>query len=88
MVLPEKYAELIKKANPDFIEVKAYMFLGASRERLERENMPEHEDIVQFSKELLTFLPNYEIKDEHVSSRVVLFVKKGKNPKIDFETLF
>ncbi|MBW3018585.1 4-demethylwyosine synthase TYW1 [Candidatus Woesearchaeota archaeon] len=85
MVHADQYAELIKKADPDFIEVKAYMFLGESRKRLEQENMPEHEDIVKFSKELATHLPDYEIKDEHVPSRVVLLVKKGENPTINFQ---
>jgi len=49
----EGYAELIKKGKPDFIEVKAYMHVGASRERLKFEDMPWHEEIVEFTKELM-----------------------------------
>ncbi len=75
-LLPEKYAELINKGSPDFIEVKAYMFLGASRKRLKEENMPLHEDVVAFSRTLLPFLPEYELVSEHILSRVVMLAKK------------
>jgi len=88
----ENYAKLIEKGNPDFIEVKAYMHVGESRERLKRENMPLHEDVVAFSKELLKYLPDYEIVSEHIPSRVVMLAKKKfkKNNKwytwIDFKS--
>jgi len=38
--------------------------------------MPYHEEIVEFSKELLKLLPDHEIVSEHVPSRVVMFAKK------------
>ena len=84
-VEPEGYAELIKKGDPDFVEVKAYMFVGESRLRLKKENMPFHEDVVAFVKKLDKFLPEYEIASEHVPSRVVLLAKKKfkKNGKWD-----
>lgn len=73
---PENYADLIKKGNPDFIEVKGYMFVGASRQRLKKENMPWHEEIVEFAKEINKNLPDYEIVSEHIPSRVVFLAKK------------
>ena len=85
------YADLIKKGDPDFIELKGYMFIGASRQKLSLENMPFHEDVVDFSKKLLEFLKGYEIVSEHILSRAVLIAKKKfyKNKKwytwIDFE---
>lgn len=91
MVQPEKYAELVDKGSPDFIEVKAYMHLGESMKRLKKENMPLHEEIVIFSKELVKHLPDYEIVSEHIPSRVVMFTKKkfkkedGWYTWIDFE---
>ncbi|MBI4440428.1 4-demethylwyosine synthase TYW1 [Candidatus Woesearchaeota archaeon] len=90
-VEPENYAKLIMKASPDFIEVKSYMFVGASRQRLDMENMPLHEDIVEFTRELAEYLPDYSIVSEHVPSRVVMLAKKkfkkgGKwHTWIDFE---
>jgi len=72
----KEYAELIKKGKPDFIEVKAYMHVGPSRERLTIEHMPWHEDIVRFTKELIKYLPDYEIVTEHIPSRVVMCARK------------
>lgn len=72
----KEYSDLIKKGNPNFVEVKAYMHLGRSRQNLEEKNMPFHENIKEFSKRLKEHLEDYEIKDEHKSSRVVLLSKK------------
>ncbi len=96
MIEPENYAELIKKGDPDFVEVKGYMFVGASRQRLSIKNMPYHEEVVEFAKELAKFLPEYELVSEHKPSRVVLFAKKKYyDPEtkrwltwIDFEKFF
>ncbi|MFT7616083.1 MAG: tRNA wybutosine-synthesizing protein 1 [Candidatus Woesearchaeota archaeon] len=75
----EGYAELIHRGDPDFIEVKAYMFVGASQDRtLSMANMPNHEDVVSYSKRLLKVLPEYDIVSEHVASRAVMFAKKDK----------
>ncbi len=81
MVEPEKYAELIRKGGPDFIEVKAYMFVGASRQRLSAENMPLHEEVVAFAKEILEHLPDYDLVAEHIPSRVVMIAKKEYRKK-------
>jgi tRNA wybutosine-synthesizing protein 1 len=76
MIEPENYAKIIQKGNPDFVEIKAYMHVGESQLNLERIQMPFHTDVVKFSKEILEFLPNYELLMEHIPSRVVLLVKK------------
>jgi tRNA wybutosine-synthesizing protein 1 len=68
---PEKYAKLILKAEPDFIEPKGYMWVGESQNRLPKESMPFHEEIIEFAKKLSEFT-GYEIKDEFKPSRVVL----------------
>ncbi len=70
----ERYAQLIDKASPDFIEAKAYMYLGYSRLRLRYENMPEHADIVEFAEKLAK-ATGYEVKDESEPSRVVLLAR-------------
>ncbi len=70
----EKYAKLIERASPDFIEAKAYMYLGYSRLRLKYENMPEHNDVKDFA-ERLARVTGYEVKDESEPSRVVLLVR-------------
>ncbi|MEM1671903.1 MAG: 4-demethylwyosine synthase TYW1 [Archaeoglobaceae archaeon] len=66
----ERFDRLIRIAEPDYVEAKAYMFLGYSRRRLKLENMPEHRDVVEFSK--LLSKKGYEIVDESEQSRVCL----------------
>jgi len=82
MIEPENYAKLIKKANPLFIEVKGFMSVGFARQRLGYERMPYHKEIVEFSKEVLKFLPGYKILDEKKESRVLLLGKSKKDMKI------
>jgi tRNA wybutosine-synthesizing protein 1 len=72
---PEKYVKLILKAEPDFIEPKGFMWVGEAMERLPRNSMPFHEDILEFAKKL-SESTGYEIKDEFKPSRVVLLSKK------------
>ncbi len=75
MTQPENYAKLIKKASPDFIEAKAYMYVGYSQQRLSIENMPIHHEVKSFATKILKLLPNYKLKDEKKESRVVLLEK-------------
>jgi len=72
--IPE-YAKLIKKAGNAMIEVKAYMFIGHSRKRMKEENMPFHEDVMEFSKKLADEL-GWKILDESKPSRVALLAKE------------
>jgi len=85
MIEPEKYAEMIKKANPMFIEIKGFMSVGFARQRLGYERMPYHKDIVDFSKQILKFLPEYKFLDEKKESRVVLLGKNKSDMKIKKE---
>jgi len=77
---PEGYARLIKLANPKFVEAKAYMFVGYSRNRLTINNMPRHEEIRAFAEELVKNLPGYHIEDEYEPSRVVLIMRDDVDP--------
>jgi tRNA wybutosine-synthesizing protein 1 len=71
------YAELMRKASPDFIEVKGFMSVGYSRKRLGFETMPMHSEIKEYADKLQKELEKegYKILDEHVASRVVLIGK-------------
>ncbi|NJE11204.1 4-demethylwyosine synthase TYW1 [Thermococcus sp. MAR1] len=81
MANPEGYAKLIKLANPMFVEAKAYMFVGYSRNRLTINNMPRHEEIKAFAEELVKHLPGYHIEDEYEPSRVVLIMRDDVDPR-------
>jgi tRNA wybutosine-synthesizing protein 1 len=78
----EQYAELIKKANPLFVEIKGFMSVGFARQRLAYDRMPYHKDIVAFSKNLLKYLPEYRFLAEKKESRVILLGKDKKDMKI------
>lgn len=71
MTHPQEYARLIEKSNPDFIEIKAYMYVGNSRKRLEFDNMPRNQDIYDFASSIAE-LCGREIVNESRESRVVL----------------
>ena len=75
------YARLIERAEPDFVEPKAFMWVGFSRRRLGFENMPRHEEVRAFAERLATEL-GYNILDESVPSRVVLISKHEKKQPI------
>jgi len=78
MVAPEGYARLIEVAEPDYVELKAYMHLGFSRKRLTRDNMPSHEEVLEFSGRVAEAL-GYGVADGSEASRVVLLSKDGAN---------
>lgn len=69
---PENYAKLItQNAQPTFIECKAYMHVGFSKQRLSYSEMPLHSEIYDFAEEL-SKCTGYKITDEKEDSRVVL----------------
>jgi len=84
MLKPEKYAELIEKSKPLFVEAKSYMWVGFSKQRLGIENMPLHPDIVKFAKKIAKN-SSYKIIEEKKESRVILLMKKDfKGRKMKF----
>ena len=85
MVHPGQWADIIKLSMPMFVEVKAYIWVGMSRERLGQENMPMHEEVKNFAAEIAN-LAGYKLIDEHEPSRVVLLMKEdfeGRVMKFD-----
>lgn len=71
MTNPEKYAELIKKASPDFVEIKAYMCVGSSRHRLTPDNMPTFYEVKSFAQKIGENCGKKIVNESEVS-RVVL----------------
>jgi len=78
----QAYAKLIQKAEPTYIEAKAYMHVGYSRLRLTYENMPSHTKIEQFAQQLAK-QTNYNFIDESAESRVALLSKLPKSKRLD-----
>jgi tRNA wybutosine-synthesizing protein 1 len=78
---PYAYSKLIETGEPDFIEVKGYMFLGSSQNRLEKSNAPSHREIRAFSTKIAA-LTGYHMVDEQVESRVVLLSRSKQIKKL------
>jgi tRNA wybutosine-synthesizing protein 1 len=74
---PEEYAKLVEKANPTYVEAKAYMFVGMSRRRLNFENMPTYMEIKEFGRKI-SELTNYMMIDQSPANRVVLLSRLKK----------
>ncbi|MEM3730805.1 MAG: 4-demethylwyosine synthase TYW1 [Candidatus Bathyarchaeia archaeon] len=71
------YAKLIDRANPTYVEVKAYMHVGFSTLRLGYENMPTHREIREFAGQIAKEV-SYNFIDESSESRVVLLSRLEK----------
>ena len=78
---PHAYSNLIELGEPDFVEVKGYMFLGSSRERLDKSNAPSHREIRAFSTKIAA-LTGYHLVDEQIESRVVLLSRSKQIKKL------
>lgn len=76
----KQFAMLIKKANPMFLEVKSYSWLGSSRERLEKENMASYDEVKKFAQ-LVGKNCGYKFIDGQEESRVALMMKKDKKDR-------
>jgi len=76
-----EYAELLKKADPDFVEAKGYVFVGDSRRRMSIDNMPSHQTVRGFA-EKLSRLIGREMLQEKERSRVVLIGDDGSKQKL------
>jgi len=64
------FAEMFRKASPHFIEIKSYMHIGRSTNRLEHENMLEMDEVKNFSEEIAKQSKIFSIMDESIISRI------------------
>ncbi len=80
----KEYAELIKKANPKFLEVKGFALMGPAKEKLTTENVPTHEEVKELAGNIAKYC-SYKIVDEEPRSRVVLLMQQdSKDRLLDF----
>ncbi|MGY4884988.1 MAG: 4-demethylwyosine synthase TYW1 [Nanobdellota archaeon] len=83
----KEYAQLIKKSQPKFIEIKGFMSVGFARNRLGYERMPTDKEMEDFIEILLRELKNiglkeYKLLDKHEFSRAYVLGKDKKELKI------
>lgn len=66
------FASMLKQASPHFIEIKSYMHIGRSTNRLEHSNMLEMEEVRRFSEEVAKHSEIFSVMDESLVSRIVI----------------
>jgi len=77
----KEYADIDRRGDPDFIEPKGYVFVGASRMRMALANMPSHEEVREFTIRLGSEL-GYHFTNEQGESRVTLLAREIGDTKI------
>ncbi|CAD6513633.1 tRNA-modifying enzyme [metagenome] len=66
------FATMLKQASPHFIEIKSYMHIGRSTNRLEHSNMLEMEEVRKFSEKVSEHSQIFSVMDESLVSRIVI----------------
>jgi tRNA wybutosine-synthesizing protein 1 len=67
---------MMVQGNPHFIELKSYMHIGMSTQRLERDHMLKMHEIRNFAAELCTKMRSFKVMDESEISRIVVLQNK------------
>jgi tRNA wybutosine-synthesizing protein 1 len=68
----EELAEMLLEANPHFIELKSYMHIGMSTQRLKKNNMLEMSEIRNLASQIHDKMTDFSIMDESEISRVIV----------------
>ena len=66
------FASMFEKASPHFIEIKSYMHIGRSTNRLEYSNMLDMSEVRKFSEKIIENSKNFSLMDESFVSRIVI----------------
>ncbi|KAF6245723.1 4-demethylwyosine synthase TYW1 [Nitrosopumilus sp. b2] len=64
------FAKMFRESSPHFIEIKSYMHIGRSTNRLEHSNMLEMEEVKQFSEQIAKQSKIFSVMDESFVSRI------------------
>ncbi|MDQ4012344.1 MAG: 4-demethylwyosine synthase TYW1 [Thermoproteota archaeon] len=76
--LVNDFALLVSQANPHFVEIKSYMHIGMSTQRLEKSNMLEMNEVKTIAHLLVKNLPGFAIMDESEISRIVVLQNQDR----------
>ena len=72
------FAEMFDKSNPHFIEIKSYMHIGRSTNRLEHENMLDMDEVRNFATSISQNSDRFSVMDESEISRIVILQNKKR----------
>ncbi|MBI5859552.1 MAG: 4-demethylwyosine synthase TYW1 [Nitrosarchaeum sp.] len=66
------FASMLEQSSPHFVEIKSYMHIGRSTNRLEHSNMLEMEEVRKFSEEVAKQSQIFSVMDESLVSRIMI----------------
>lgn len=67
-----EFAQMMAEGDPHFIELKSYMHVGMSTERLEHDNMLAMDEVRDYATRLCAKMPSFGVMDESEVSRIVV----------------
>jgi tRNA wybutosine-synthesizing protein 1 len=78
------FAAMLKHSSPNFVEIKSYMHIGRSTNRLEHDNMLDMDEVRYFASELVKQSGIFSVMDESFISRIVVLQNQDRliDPKI------
>ena len=72
------FASLLQKSNAHFVEIKSYMHIGRSTNRLEYSDMLEMDEVRSFADKLVQENSTFTVMDESEISRIVILQNKKR----------
>ena len=79
-MIPE-FSKMLNRSSPHFVEIKSYMHIGRSTNRLDYENMLDIEEVKEFSNGVVNNSKMFSVMDESIASRIVIL--QNNERKID-----
>ena len=70
--IADEFAEMMVQGNPHFIELKSYMHIGMSNQRLEQDHMLEMYEVRDIAAKLCEKMSSFSVMDESEVSRIVV----------------
>jgi len=72
------FASLLRQSNAHFVEIKSYMHIGRSTNRLEHSDMLEMDEVRYFANKLAQENSTFTVMDESEVSRIVILQNKKR----------
>jgi len=72
------FASLLRQSNAHFVEIKSYMHIGRSTNRLEYSDMLEMDEVRSFANKLVQENSTFTVMDESEISRIVILQNKKR----------
>lgn len=70
--IADEFAKMMVQGNPHFIELKSYMHIGMSNQRLEQDHMLEMHEVRDIAAKLCEKMSSFSVMDESEVSRIVV----------------